>query len=110
MVDFVSLFTINFMCMTSYFHVISGSAHGVGGNRVGCTSGSLVKLESDCSLDDVSFSHHQCPKKDGGVAENLVRANAFKSKNPLLTVIIHPSYINGKDHAVSFQLSNIVGF
>ena len=31
-VDFLSLFTINFMCMTSYFHVISRSAHGVGGN------------------------------------------------------------------------------
>ena len=79
MVDFVSLFTINFMCMTSYFHVISGSAHGVGGNRVGCTNGPLVKLESDCSLNDVSFSDDECPKKDGGVVENLVRANAFKS-------------------------------
>ena len=110
MVDFVSLFIINFMCMTSYFHVISGAAHGVGGNRVGCISGPLVKLESDCSLNDVSFSHDQCPKKDGGVAENLVRANAFKSENPLFIVIIHPSYVNGKDRAVSFQLSNIVGF
>ena len=79
MVDFVSLFTVNFMCMTSYFHVILGSAHGVGGNQERCTSSPLVKLESDCSLDDVSFSHDQCPKKDGGVAENLVRANAFKS-------------------------------
>ena len=27
MVDFVSLFTVNFMCMTSYFHVISRSTH-----------------------------------------------------------------------------------
>nr|POE71588.1 hypothetical protein CFP56_12813 [Quercus suber] len=35
----------------------------------------------------------------GGVAENLVRANALKSENPLFTVIIHPSYINGKDRA-----------
>nr|POF20177.1 hypothetical protein CFP56_56864 [Quercus suber] len=64
----------------------SGSAHGVGGNRVGCTSSSLVKVESD-----------QCPKKDGGVAENLVRANALKSENPLFTVTIHPSYIDGND-------------
>jgi len=79
------------MRITSYFHVISGSAHGVGGNRVGCTGSSLVKLESV-----------QCPKKDGGVAENLVRANAFKSDNPLFTVTIHPSYIDGKDRAVSF--------
>ena len=63
--------------MTSYFHVISGSAH---------------------------------PKKDGGVAKNLVRANAFKSKNPLFTVIIRPSYVNGKDHAVSFQLQIFLGF
>ena len=110
MVDFVSLFTINFMCMTSYFHVISGSAHGVGGNQVGCTSGPLVKLESDCSLNDVSFSDDECPKKDGGVVENLVRANAFQSENPLFTIIIHPSYVNGKDRAVSFQLCNIVGF
>ncbi|XP_030974810.1 uncharacterized protein LOC115994719 [Quercus lobata] len=37
------------------------------------------------------------PKKDGGVAENLVRANAFKLENPLFTVIIRPSYVNGKD-------------
>ncbi|XP_050281441.1 B3 domain-containing transcription factor VRN1-like [Quercus robur] len=74
-------------------------AYGVGGNRVGCKSSPLVKLESDCNLDDVSFSHDQFPKKDGGVAENLVRANAFKSENPLFTVIIHPSYINGKDRA-----------
>ncbi|KAM4096262.1 hypothetical protein ACJW30_08G092100 [Castanea mollissima] len=94
----------------------------------------LVKLESDCNLDDVSSSHDQCPKKDGGVgistngrrlkgkalvknqeykaleskqelmttngkAENLVRANAFKSENALFTVIIHPSYLNGKDCA-----------
>ena len=94
----------------SYFHVISGLAHGVGGNRVGCTSNLLVKLESDCSLDDVSFSHDQCPKKDGGVAKNLVRANALKLENPLFKVVIHPSYVNGKDRAVSFQFSNIVGF
>ncbi|KAK7838640.1 hypothetical protein CFP56_019398 [Quercus suber] len=67
LLDFESVFTINFMCMTSYFHVISGSAHGV-----------------------------------GGVAENLVRANALKSENLLFTVIIHPSYINGKDRAISF--------
>ncbi|KAK7839061.1 b3 domain-containing transcription factor vrn1 [Quercus suber] len=66
----------------------SGSDHRVGGNRVGCTSSSLVKVESD-----------QCPKKDGGVAENLVRANALKSDNPLFTVTIHPSYIDGKDCA-----------
>ena len=79
MVDFVSLFTVNFMCMTSYFHVISGSAHGVGGNRVGCRSNLLVKVESDSKEDDMSFSHDQCPKKDGGVAENVVRANALKS-------------------------------
>ena len=71
------MFTINFMCMTSYFHVISGSTH---------------------------------PKKDGGVAENLVRVNAFKSENPLFTVIIHPSYVNGKDHVVSFQLHIFLGF
>ena len=96
--------------MTSYFHVISGSDHGVGRNRVGCKSSPLVKLESNCNLDDVSFSHDHFPKKDGGVAENLMRANAFKSKNPVFMIIIHPSYINGKDHAVSFQLSNIVGF
>ena len=69
LVDFFSMFTINFMCMTSYFQVVSGSAH---------------------------------PKKDGGVAENLVIANAFKSENPLFTVIICPSYVNGKDCAVSF--------
>ncbi|XP_030923313.1 B3 domain-containing transcription factor VRN1-like [Quercus lobata] len=77
----------------------SGLAHGVGGNRVGCTSGLLVKLESDCSLDDVSFLDDECPKKDGGVVENLLRANAFRSENPLFTVIIHPSYVNGKDRA-----------
>nr|POE85013.1 b3 domain-containing transcription factor vrn1 [Quercus suber] len=35
----------------------------------------------------------------GGVAEHIVRANAFKSENPLFTVTIHPSYINGKDRA-----------
>nr|POF18403.1 b3 domain-containing protein [Quercus suber] len=35
----------------------------------------------------------------GGVAEHLMRANAFKSENPLFTVTIHPSYINGKDLA-----------
>ncbi|KAK7856389.1 b3 domain-containing transcription factor vrn1 [Quercus suber] len=35
----------------------------------------------------------------GGVAENLVRVNAFKSKNPLYTVTIYPSYVNGKDRA-----------
>nr|POF02057.1 b3 domain-containing transcription factor vrn1 [Quercus suber] len=34
-----------------------------------------------------------------GVAETLVRANALKSENPLFTVTIHPSYINGKDRA-----------
>ncbi|XP_030940253.1 B3 domain-containing transcription factor VRN1-like [Quercus lobata] len=39
------------------------------------------------------------PKKDGGVAENLVIANAFKLENPIFTVIIRPSYVNGKDHA-----------
>ena len=77
------------MCMTSYFHVISRSAHGIGGNRVGCTSNPLVKPESDCNVDNVSFSHDQCTEKDGGVAKNLVRANAFKSENPLFTVIIH---------------------
>ena len=110
MVDFLSLFTVNFMCMTSYFHVILGSAHGVGGNRVGCISGLLVKLESNCSLNDVSFSHNQCPKKDGGVAENLVRAKALKSENPFFRVFIHPSDVNGKDRVVSFQFSNIVGF
>ncbi|KAK7860462.1 b3 domain-containing transcription factor vrn1 [Quercus suber] len=76
----------------------SGLAHGVGRNRVGCKSSSLVKLESDCNLDE-SFSHDHCPKKDGGVAKNHVRANALKSENPLFMVIIHPSYINGKDHA-----------
>nr|POE81827.1 b3 domain-containing protein [Quercus suber] len=76
-----------------------GSAHGVGGNRVGCKTSPLVKPESDCNMDDVSSSHDQCPKKDGDVDENLVRANAFNSENPLFTVIIHPSYINGKDHA-----------
>nr|POE66835.1 hypothetical protein CFP56_61275 [Quercus suber] len=66
----------------------SGSAHGVGGNRVGGTSSLLVKLESD-----------QCPKKDNGVADNLVRTNAFKSENPHFTVTFHPSYIDGKDRA-----------
>ncbi|KAK7855987.1 hypothetical protein CFP56_025490 [Quercus suber] len=77
----------------------SRSAHGVGRNQVGCKSSPLVKVESDCNLDE-SFSHDQCPNKDGGVAENdLVRANALKSENPLFTVIIHPSYINGKDRA-----------
>ena len=65
------------MCMTSYFHVISGLAH---------------------------------PKKDGGVAKNLVQANAFKSENPIFTVIICQSYVNGKDHAVSFQLHIFLGF
>ena len=110
MVDFVSMFTINFMCMTSYFHVILGSARGFGGNRVGCRSSLLVKAESDSEEDDMSFSHDQCPKKDGGVAENVVRANALKSENPLFKVVIHPSYVNGKDRAVSFQFSNIVGF
>ena len=69
LVDFFSMFTINFMCMTLYFQLVSGSTH---------------------------------PKKDGGVAENLVIANAFKSENPLFTVIIRPSYVNGKDRAVSF--------
>ena len=69
LVDFFSMFTINFMCMTSYFQVVSGLAH---------------------------------PKKDGGVAENLVITNAFKSENPLFTVIIRPSYVNGKDRVVSF--------
>ena len=110
MVDFVSLVTVNFMCMTSYFHVISGLAHGVGGNQVGCRSSLLVKAESDSEEDDMSFSHDQCPKKDGGVAENLVRANALKLENPLFKVVIHPSYVNVKDRAVSFQFSNIVGF
>ena len=56
------------------------------------------------------FSHDQCPKKDGGVAENVVRANALKPENPFFKVVIHPSYVNGKDCAVSFQFSNIVGF
>ncbi|KAK7820010.1 b3 domain-containing protein [Quercus suber] len=70
LVDFESVFTINFMYITSYFHVISGSAHRV-----------------------------------GGVAKNLMRANALKSENLLFTVIIHPSYINGKDRAVSFLSS-----
>ena len=69
LVDFFSMFTIHFMCMTSYFQVVSGSAH---------------------------------PKKDSGVVENLFIANAFKSENPLFTVIIRPSYVNGKDRAVSF--------
>ena len=110
MVDFVSLFTVNFMCTTSYFHVISGSTHGVGGNRVGCRSSLLVKVESDSKEDDMSFSHDQCLKKDGGVAENVVRANALKSENLLFKVVIHPSYVNGKVHAVSFQFSNIVRF
>uniref|UniRef100_A0A7N2LWL0 TF-B3 domain-containing protein n=1 Tax=Quercus lobata TaxID=97700 RepID=A0A7N2LWL0_QUELO len=54
------------MCMTSYFQLLSRSAH---------------------------------PKKDGGVAKNLVIANAFKSENPLFTVIMLPSYVNGKDRA-----------
>ena len=58
----------------------------------------------------MSFSYDQCPKKDGGAAENLVRANALKLENPLFKVVIHPSYVNGKDHVVSFQFSNIVGF
>ena len=98
------------MRMTSYFHVISGLADGVGGNWVGCKSSLLVKVESDSKEDDMSFSHDQCPKKDGGVAENVVRTNALKSKNPLFKVVIHPSYVNGKDRAVSFQFSNIVGF
>ena len=39
----------------------------------------LVKVEFDSKEDDMSFSHDQCPKKDGGVAENVVRANALKS-------------------------------
>ena len=98
------------MCMTSYFHVISGSTHGVGGNWVGCRSNLLVKAESDSKEDDMPFSHDQCPKKDGGVAENVVRANALKSENPFFKVVIHPSYVNGKDCAVSFQFSNIVRF
>nr|XP_023913257.1 putative B3 domain-containing protein Os03g0621600 [Quercus suber] len=34
-----------------------------------------------------------------GVAETLVRENALKSENPIFTVTIHPSYINGKDRA-----------
>ncbi|KAM4083882.1 hypothetical protein ACB094_08G090900 [Castanea mollissima] len=123
------------ICKVSFIRrECKGLSHGVGGNRVGCKSSPLVKLESDCNLDDVSSSHDQCPKKDGGVgistnrrrlkgkalvknqeykaleskqelmttngkAENLVRANAFKSKNALFTVIIHPSYLNGKDCA-----------
>ena len=58
----------------------------------------------------MSFSYDQCPKKDGGAAENLVRANALKLENPLFKVVIHPSYVNGKDRAVSFQFSNIVRF
>ena len=58
----------------------------------------------------MSFSYDQCPKKDGGAAENLVGANALKLENPLFKVVIHPSYVNGKDRAVSFQFSNIVGF
>ena len=58
----------------------------------------------------MSFSYDQCPKKDGGAAENLVRANALKLENPLFKVVIHPSYVNVKDRAVSFQFSNIVGF
>ena len=144
LVDFVSLFTINFKCMTSYFHVISGLAHGVGRNRVGRKSSPLVKPEFDCNLDDVSLSCDQCPAKDGGVgmstnrrrlkakalvknqeykalekkqesmitngkAENLVRANAFKSDNPLFMVIMHPSYIR-KGGMVSFQLNILLGF
>ena len=135
LVDFVSLFTINFKCMTSYFRVISGLAHGVGRNRVGRKSSPLVKPESDCNLDDVSLSCDQCPAKDGGVgmstnrrrlkakalekkqelmitngkAENLVRANAFKSENPLFMVIMQPTYISN-GHMVSFQLNILLGF
>ncbi|KAK4603642.1 hypothetical protein RGQ29_012235 [Quercus rubra] len=99
--------------------LLNGLAHGVGRNRVGRKSSPLVKPESDCNLDDVSLSCDQCPAKDGGVgmstnrrrlkakalekkqelmitngkAENLVRANAFKSDNPLFVVIMQPSYI-----------------
>ena len=135
------------------FHVISGSAHGVGGNRVGRNSSPLVKPKSDCYLDDESFSHDQCPLKDDGVgmstnrrrlkakalvknheykalvknheykalekkqelmttngkAENLVRANAFKSENPLFMVIMQPTYISN-GHMVSFQLNILLGF
>nr|POE73705.1 hypothetical protein CFP56_73395 [Quercus suber] len=58
------------------------------GEGLGCTSNLLVNVEFD-----------QCPKKDGGVAENLVRANALKSENPLFIVTIHPSYIDGNDRA-----------
>ena len=130
--------------MTSYFHVISGSDHGVGRNRVGCKSSPLVKPESDCNLDDASLSCDQCPAKDGdvgmstnrrrlkakalvknqeynalekkqelmttnGKAENLVRANAFKSDNPFSMVIMQPSYIR-KGGMVSFQLNILLGF
>ena len=144
LVDFVSLFTINFKCMTSYFRVISGLAHGVGRNRVGRKSSLLVKPESDCNLGDASLSRDQCPAKDGGVgmstnrrrlkakalvkiheykalekkqelmttngnAENLVRANAFKSENPLFMVIMQPTYISN-GHMVSFQLNILLGF
>ncbi|KAK7814595.1 b3 domain-containing protein rem19 [Quercus suber] len=77
----------------------SGLAHGVEGNRVGGTSSLLVKLESD-----------QCPKKDSGVAENLVRANAFKSENPHFTVTFHPSYIDGKDRSTIFEISLSIFF
>ena len=59
----------------------------------------------------MSFSQDQCPKKDGGVAENLVRAKALKLENPLFKVVIHPLYVNGKDRAVSFSfLILLLGF
>ncbi|KAK4594054.1 hypothetical protein RGQ29_017938 [Quercus rubra] len=45
-------------------------------------------------------SRMQKQPKDGGAAENLVRANALKLENPLFKVVIHPSYVNGKDRAL----------
>ena len=44
-----------------------------------------------------------------GKAENLLRANAFKSDNPLFMVIMQPTYISN-GHMVSFQLNILLGF
>nr|POE98531.1 b3 domain-containing protein [Quercus suber] len=59
-------------------------------------------LEKSKMVFGVSFTRGESSRsahRVGGVAKNLMRANALKSENLLFTVIIHPSYINGKDRA-----------
>ena len=107
------------MCMTWYFHVISVSAHGGGGNG---------GPKSDCSLDDYPAKEggrgrstsQRCLKVKAfqkkkelnikGRARTIERARAFKSQNPFFMVTMRPSYLCGEGHMVSFQLCILLGF